>query len=336
MRYPKAGKTVSILDTDYILNKIIYRIRTGISSYIDGTARIPGTHQFASVHVFQQLYGADEHGHANKWHKLSIQSQEQGWSTSASHFQEIFEREYFPLITFVNVSGMYENTPQALAVRRRDASVAPTAQLLVLLARTSPIIYTNDQDLWKAGLAPSKKNLNKIADSHKEFDETQSSLEAISNSTFFFVAGAGVVVDSVASAVRVPKWLGRIATIGVIGWGVANSGRRKKVMEVLTPALEHFSFLIQKSENAKIILATGVPPLDSIDSLEQMIAEILVPHSFSLGLLAREIQDELRIKNLPNVPSIEEIRGLVRDSPCFVEPRRFRYRLGSLSLLGQF
>lgn len=155
LSYSFGSTRVAILDTDYILNQLKDRVRFGIGCRTSAGPPVGQARSFASSHVLQELYKADALGNRDKWDKLAKQSQSEGWPRRPDTFREIFESEYLEDITFVNVSGMFEDDPIAQKVRLRGASDTPTAQLAVLLARARPIVHSHDHSLWEPGLAPA-------------------------------------------------------------------------------------------------------------------------------------------------------------------------------------
>jgi hypothetical protein len=185
--YSLTARRVAILDTNYILNKVKERVRLGTAGWL---VRLPGlkTHCFASRHVLDELYRADQHGHRHKWDKLAEQSVKEGWTTPADTFRQAFEEEYLGQIRFVEVGGMFEDEPHPVAVRTRGHGQgipdSPTAQLAVLLSRTRPIVYAHDDDLYKPGVAPRPKTLAAVEAAHRDIEKGQATVGA-GNATIY-------------------------------------------------------------------------------------------------------------------------------------------------------
>jgi hypothetical protein len=130
--------------------------------------------------VLQELHKADALGNRDKWAKLAKQSQSEGWPRGPDTFREIFESEYLEDITFVNVSGMFEDDPIAQKVRLRGASDTPTAQLAVLLARARPIVHSHDHSLWEPGLAPAPERVQVVITAGRPVESADTTMHGTS------------------------------------------------------------------------------------------------------------------------------------------------------------
>jgi hypothetical protein len=119
--------------------------------------------QYASQHVFTELYGDDGHGHPTKWHKLSEQAGADDTPQSPETFRNAFESKFLPEISFVEMGALFADHPLATAVRAirngKGRSDVPTAQLAVLLSRLGPVAYCHDEHLYKSGVAPRPRHL---------------------------------------------------------------------------------------------------------------------------------------------------------------------------------
>lgn len=154
------------------------------------------------------------------------------------------------------------------------------------------------------------------------------------NSTIQGVALGGVTLaifldeaaGGLATALRVSKWTTRIAAIGGIGWLLTDPQLRAKFMKVLAPIGQMVGEVYTNGFNAARVLSSTVARANSLDGIEQRIAEIFVIHAGSEGLLALEIQKRLILQeDLEIVPTIPEIRKIIERAPCFDERRRYRY-----------
>ena len=328
--YPFGGASVSILDTDFILDIVKDRAKGAPQNaiYIVRQFKIPGNRIFASAHVLEELYKPDNLGNRHKWDKMASQSKDEGWPTSAHVFQDIFEREYLCHISFVDVTGVFEGDPLVEKVRAIGASDAPTAQLVVLLGRTHPRVFGRDISLREPGIAPQQGELQNIVDAARDLDEANISIEAVSGSATLALVGADAVSTAVADFLGVSKWATRLIGIAGLTYFLVSPERRERVAQILAPAVELVAERMNAGISAVPRLASAVPPVQSIDSLQQRIAEILVVDRSSSGLLAREIRDALKLPDPEMHPSIPELRHLMNGMPCFTV-NRWRYQVGS-------
>src|SRR5665213_970644 len=167
--YLGSTRTV-ILDTDHLLNQVKEGVRTGASLFLLGGPPLRRDRCFASSHVLQELYQPDEYGHRHKWDKLAEQSKNEQWPRQPEAFERFFQANFLSDITFVDVSGMFEEEPSVQQVRKIDPSDAPTAQLAVLLSRLHPIIYARDHSLWKPRLAPPPAQFLAVLTAGRDLD----------------------------------------------------------------------------------------------------------------------------------------------------------------------
>jgi len=325
--YLGSTRTV-ILDTDHLLNQVKEGVRTGASLFLLGGPPLRRDRCFASSHVLQELYQPDEYGHRHKWDKLAEQSKNEQWPRQPEAFERFFQANFLSDITFVDVSGMFEEEPSVQQVRKIDPSDAPTAQLAVLLSRLHPIIYARDHSLWKPRLAPPPAQFLAVLTAGRDLDLSESTMNGMS----YVGAAIVVVVDGAtnraAALLQIPRWVPKLAVVGGAAWYFIGKERRDKVMNALKPVGK---FLLQQAELASRaieVLSAAVANVPEDERLECRFAEVLAECGDE-RLLAREIQERigLRIGSSP-APTIKKIREVVTSSPCFVEGPRYRYRLG--------
>jgi hypothetical protein len=226
---------VAILDSDYILNQVARLVDHPVAGLSFLGPPFGSGRSFASSHVLTELYRADNLGFRNKWEKLASQSAGRGGSTKPADYRRAFEERFLPAITFVDVTGMFEDANATEAVHRIDPHDAPTGQLAVLLSRTWPIVYSHDHSLWRPSLAPAPANFQAVLIAAREADSSEDLTQG-----FTYVAG-GVLwaVDGaargVAGILKVPSWLPWLAIAGAIGWYLLGQDRRERLIDSLRP-----------------------------------------------------------------------------------------------------
>lgn len=111
---------------------------------------------YAADHVFTEMYGTDAFGHDNKFRKLSIASRREGWPTATDAIRAAFEKDYLPIIRFVNVSRVPDPTWSATFC---DSDDELTAKLAVHLSSAGPTLYSHDHSSRTPDLAPNDLEL---------------------------------------------------------------------------------------------------------------------------------------------------------------------------------
>ena len=321
---------VAILDADYILNQVAKMVDNPDLLLILGPPPFGRGRTFASQHVLTELYQRDKLGFSNKWEKLAHQGAERGGSAKPADYQGAFERSFLPEITFVDVSGMFEDAEAPRAVHAIDPHDAPTGQLAVLLSRTRPIIYSHDKSLWRPNLAPVPASFEAVLNAGFQAD----SFEALMKGLTYIAVGVGWAVDGaareVAGVLKVPKWVPWVALAGGLLWYLLGKERRDQVVDAFRPIAQIMQQQTDIWENAIATLADAVAQVEPDGRLECRIAEVLVKLSEGEALTAAEIQESIThgFPPLIELPTIGEIRTLMRKLPCFTEGPTSRFRLG--------
>lgn len=291
-------------------------------------------HQYASEHVMTELYRDAGYGQPTKWHKLSAQATAGGAPVSADSFRDIFESKFMPSITFVDMGELFADHPLAAKVRMvrngKGASDVPTAQLAVLLSRLRPVAYSHDEHLYKSGVAPRPASLLTAHGAEHRVEQG----EHIQVGAFGLAAGTLAGLDYLARAigawVGAPTWLTRVLTIAAGALAMSSQERRHAVGRKVLPVLEFVLDQIAAAQAGLRLLDSHAVNVESSTSIESRIAEALVIRAASGPILVREIQQELRaqVPALVDVPSVDELRSVLRSRPCFEEHQRWRYTLG--------
>lgn len=319
----------AILDSDYILNQVSRLVEDPVQAFALLGPPFGRARSFASRHVLTEMYQADKLGYRNKWEKLAAQARQRGLEWSPQAYQDIFEEAVLPLITFVDVNGMFEGDPAVAAVRATDHKDAPTAQLAVLLSRTTPLIYSHDKSLWRPGLAPQPPAFEAVVAAGWQADSGETALTGASYVGF----GAAWAIDgaarSVAGVLRIPDWVTRLALLGGVVLLMVGKERRERVLNVLAPVGQFLMSAVEQGTTAMALLAESAARVPPDGRLECLIAEILARQPPDTALLAREVHEELpyRLQAEPGY-SVSDIRSALRRYPCFVEGPRYRFALG--------
>ena len=217
-----------------------------------------------------------------------------------------------------------------LVMQRVLANDVPTAQLAVLLSRLRPVAYSHDEHLYKPGVAPRPRRLPAVHRAeHQVAQGEHLQLGAIGLATGS-VTGVDYVARAVGHWLGSPVWLTRVVTLGLGAWALWSPARRARLAEVLGPLAEAFFMQLESAHAALALLDAAAAAVEPVDTIECRIAEVLVRHSHDGPLLAKEIQYGLSSCDpaLRHVPTIDELRAVLNESPCFEERPRWRYNLG--------
>ena len=325
------GLRVALWDTDFLLNQVRDSL-TPSGSLLTGFSGIQ-LRQYASQHVYTELYRNDSYGHPTKWHKLSEQAVANGAPVPPQTFQEAFQERFLVDITFVEMGDLFTDHPLAVAVRAirngKGASDGPTAQLAVLLSRLRPVTYSHDKHLYESGVAPEPSTLPGVRQAEHKVAQGEHIQVGAAGIGFGTVAGIDYLARSVSTYLGVPTWLTRLVTAGVGAWALWNPDRRAAVGRVLGPigdfVLEH----VERAQEGLRHLDEHAVDVEPSDAIQARIAEVSVLRATSRPLLAREIQEGLSSCDPRyEVPSASELRAVLDAAPCFEEGPRWRYSLG--------
>ncbi len=317
-----------ILDTDYLLNQVKEGVRRGGSLFLLGGPPLGKVRAFASSHVLQELYQPDQLGHRHKWDKLSKQSKDEGWPKAPEAFHTFFVSHFLSDITFVDVTGMFEDELAVQDVRKIDPKDARTAQLAVLLSRMRPIVYAHDHSLWKPGLAPQPLQFQAVLAAGHDLESGETTVIGVTYVGAAFVWGVDGVTNRTAALFKVPRWVPYLVLAGGATWYLLGRQRRDKLIKALKPVGDFLTLQMELASRSIEVLSSAVANVPDDDRLECRVAEVLAQCGDDERLLAREIQDRAS-EHSPSlaVPTIQEIRAVLAN-PSFVEGPRYRYRLG--------
>lgn len=324
----------AILDTDFLLNQVIDAVALGSLSFV----LTGGLHRqnYASQHVFDELYCEDPYGRPTKWHKLSEQAHERGEKTPYSVFQAKFEAELLSDIAFVRMGDLFLEHPLVDKVRStqngKGASDVPTAQLAVLLSRVAPVAYSYDRHLRNTGVAPRLL---------AEVDAAHQAEGQVAHGEQIYLGASGVgglslvgidkLVVRLGSLVGVTPTVARAAALAAVGViAVMRAELRHKVGRALEPVFQYVLDEHVRAAEGLLRLELSAVDVEISGSIESRIAEALVLYGGGEAMLVPEIRDYLAAEDQLGVraPTVAELRQIIQGAPCFEEGPRWRYRLG--------
>jgi hypothetical protein len=323
---------VAVCDTDFLMNEVKTAAHPS-TSLLAGFTGI-NVRAYAAQHVFDELYGDDGHGHPTKWHKLSEQAGRAGAPMPATTFREVFESRFLPDLSFVRMGDLFTDHPLVAAVRTvrsgRGTSDAPTAQLGVLLSRLRPVAYSHDEHLYKPGVAPRPRYLPAVRSAEHQVTRGEHFQVGAVGLASGSIVGVDYLAHAIGSRLGAPVWLSRTVMIGLVTGALLNAKRRAAVGRMLVPIGEAFIEHLERTLQGLAALDAASVAVEPLDRVECRLAEALIRRAHNEPLLAKEIQEELRQcdPHFSDVPTLDELRGVLNDAPCFEEGPRWRYRLG--------
>jgi hypothetical protein len=321
---------VAILDTDYLLDQIACMVNTPHSAQCSFLPPFSHARAFASAHVLRELYQPDKLGNRNKWEKLAVQAAKQGKTTQALHYESCFEQFFLPKITFVDVRGICEDAEPTRAVYEIDPHDAPTGQLIGLLSRTRPMVYSRDKSFRRPKLAPAFESREAVLTAEFHLG----SLEFFVSGSIYVAEGtlrtAEAIMCKAVEMLRVPPWVLYFFLAGGAFWYLRDRKRRDGVLDTFRSLGQLMQCLGETATKELLTLASGTAQVEPGNQLECYIAEVLAQLDPHEALTAAEIQDHIASWFHPQceLPSPAEIRTLMRELPCFVEGPAGRFHLG--------
>jgi hypothetical protein len=239
-----------------------------------------------------------------------------------------FEDAYLPVLHFVSVSTAEVVDPQVLAIT--DADDVPLGQLAKLVAPC--IVFSEDRHLRRPGLAPDNWRLA------AEFavDLVESAGKQQTTGMAVVAPGwAGVeLIKLISRKTGLSPWLlGGIAAAGAAVM-LRKPDRRQAVSKVAIPMLESLGQLMEaasaQEQRGLQGLREVILPAIQVPTIKQQVAIVLARQDEPV--LAREVQALVRgsFQSL-EVPTLAEVRGVLADSPEFVQPERYRWQIGRLA-----
>jgi len=274
---------------------------------------------YASDHVYFEVY---EHlPKIARWSKVPV-----------GVLRARFEANYLPRLRFVTVSTTDVVDPQVLAIS--DPDDVPTGQLAKLVAPC--VVFSEDRHLRKPGLAPEDwravtgRAIDLIEAAANQYELARTANHGIS----LPLTGAIELCKFVGRRTGLSPWV----IAGVAGVGVAlylkSPERRKTAGKYVVPVIQTLG---QEMNSAALQEQRGLRGLREVmlpgtmqPSVKQQTAIILARQREPM--LAREVQERM----LPHftselIPTVAEVRNVLKDSSEFVQPERYRWQFGRLA-----
>jgi len=239
-----------------------------------------------------------------------------------------FEANYLPVLRFVAVDTADVVDPQVLAIT--DPDDVPTGQLAKLVGPC--VVFSEDRHLRKPGLAPEDwRAITGFAVDLIEAAGKQQEVARATNGLSIPVSGAIELFKFAGRRTGVSPWV----IAGVAGAGIAiflkSPERRKAAGKYVAPVFD----AVSKELNGAALqeqrglqgLREVMLPAPAQPSVKQQIGIILARQREPL--LAREVQEHMLVHLRSElVPTVAEVRSMLKDGSEFVQPERYRWQFG--------
>jgi len=318
--YCLGHRFVGVADANTVLSCVGNDCRKG-THWQSGLLRITNRRiatMYASDHVYGEIY---EHlPDIARWSKVPVPV-----------LRARFETNYLRHLRFVSVDISDVVDPQALSIT--DPDDVPTGQLAKLVAPC--IVFSEDRHLRKPGLAPDNWRL--VAEYGVDLIDAATKRYQVTQATRGFsipLTGAAELCKFLGRRTGLSPWL----IAGIAGAGAAiylkNPERRKTVSKYVIPVLQAFGDEYRSAATQEQRGLTGLRevmlPGPMQPSVKQQAAIILARQCEPL--LAREIQERMPMFFADElVPTVAQVRSVLKDSPEFVQPERYRWQFGRLA-----
>ncbi len=271
------------------------------------------------------LYAAD-HVYAEVYRGLSRIARSS--PVSLDTLRTRFEQEYLPVLRFVTVDATDIVDPQVLAIT--DPDDVPTGQLAKLLG--SCIVLSEDRHLRRPGLAPDDWR-SAAACAVDLVEATRRQYAATGNLKFASlpVTGAIELIKLVGRRTGIPPWLLGAVAVGGGAFLLKDPERRTAIGKYVGPIVQTYT---KELEQATALEQRGLAGLrevilsaPSVTSAKQQVAIVLARQR--QPVLANEIQERMQQHfSAELVPTIAEVRAVLKDGPEFVPFERYRWQFG--------
>jgi hypothetical protein len=267
---------------------------------------------YAADHVYSEIY---EHlPKIERWSKVPLVV-----------LRSRFEKEYLPALRFVTVDSTEIVDPQVLAIT--DADDRPTGLLAKLIAPC--VVFSEDKHLRLPGLAP--EDWLSVAQFAIDLVEGATGQRIPVTAATLPVSSAIELIKLVGRRTGVPPWLIGGVVVGAFALAVRSPERRQAIGKYVMPVVEAYSKRFQQAMAQEqhgldglreVLLAAPAAP-----TVKQQTAIVLARQSEAL--LAREIQERIQRHFLAElVPTVAEVRAVLKDGSEFVQPERYRWQFG--------
>jgi hypothetical protein len=318
--WPRVAPTqLGVVDTDWLLNDLERLMLTGASD-IEGLTNLGATRLFASRHVLDEMYQADDHGHDDKFHKLELQAALRQQDIPRALSRATFEERLLSRIYFVDPPTVRDD-PRTLAVIH--AQDIPTAELAVLLAPCNRV-FSHDQHLRRPGVAAAE--LPTMVEHARTASDAHGLQVGLAMGLRFGSAVVSRGVDQVAAALRIRPRVIWLALIGLAAVLLLDPRRRARLEQTLGPPLERLGKAVDKGRDAQgriEVFEAGEASLGRIDCKAARILALAEE-----PLLASELHR--RLVQSAGEASLADTRSLLSEHPsfCQVSARNPRWQVG--------
>jgi hypothetical protein len=314
---PGGRRFVGVVDANALLSCVGNDCRKGTywrSGLLRMTDRGIAT-LYASDHVYWEVYEHLEK--IARWSKVPVDV-----------LRARFEANYLPVLRFVAVDTADVVDPQVLAIT--DPDDVPTGQLAKLVGPC--VVFSEDRHLRKPGLAPEDwRAITGFAVDLIEAAGKQQEVARATNGLSIPVSGAIELFKFAGRRTGVSPWV----IAGVAGAGIAiflkSPERRKAAGKYVAPVFD----AVSKELNGAALqeqrglqgLREVMLPAPAQPSVKQQIGIILARQREPL--LAREVQEHMLVHLRSElVPTVAEVRSMLKDGSEFVQPERYRWQFG--------
>jgi hypothetical protein len=309
------SRFVTVIDTDALLSSLDNHLRTNRPSLIARLARSGRVELLAANHVFAEVY--------NGFRKIN--------SNSAERLRLLFDEQYLPYIRWVEVdSTTTHEDARVEATSVVDATDKPTALLASLVGPC--LVLSGDRSLRRPGFAPAewRPAAGSALTMLTAEDRSEGAVGAVG------LPIAGVVVGSVKLGNRIGvPWVFSVALLAIGLFALLEEpSRRTRIWSKLGPFIEAVGDQIEveqaRARSGRAGLAAAMCKPTTAFDRKQQIAIVL--GRATAPMLAAEIREEMLDHFAGDrVPTIAEIRTILRAGPEFTQPERYRWQLGRYS-----
>jgi hypothetical protein len=239
-----------------------------------------------------------------------------------------FEEHYLPVLRLVTVDTTHVLDPQVQAIT--DLDDVPTGQLAKLIAPC--VVFSEDRHLRLPGLAPDDWRM--IAHCAVDLVEAASRQYAAAGTVKVAglpLYGAMELIKLVSRRTGVPTWL--LGTVAAGGGALLlkDAERRRAVAKVIGPMLKAYSAewmgATAQEQRGLAGLREVLLPAPTVPTTKQQVAIVLARQRRLL--LARELQERMLVHfSRESIPTVGEVRAVLKDGLEFVQVERYRWQLG--------
>jgi hypothetical protein len=312
----RVTQLVVIVDTNALLSSILHDYRRGQPSRLRKMTALGTSVLCAADHVFSEVY---EH--------LPVFSAAKG--VSLAELRTRWEEDYLSILRFVTVADEDIVDPQVLAIT--DPDDVPTGQLAKLVGPC--VVFSDDKHLRRPGLAVS--NWPQVAGHAVDLAEGTSTQNVAGNLMISRGWAATELIKLLGRKLGVSPWL--VGGIVVAGTTLLlmNPERRTRFGRMLErygiPILQGLTEMVSEAQVQKQCGIEGlrdvILAVPSELSVKQQVAIILARQTEPL--LAKEIHEQIELHFPPErIPTVTEVRTILRSNPEFVVYRRYRWSFG--------